>query len=163
MGQSSWKDAHHTLENVTATIKSILPSDLPLFVSIGNEDVYPAYQLYNGPSKTLEDMYELWGGDMPAAAEATFLGGGYYAVSPNPSLQILFLNTLYYSKHWSADNETNVAEAAGRLGHHDDDPVDQFKWMETTLADARSRSQSVWIVRFAFVFFWGGGDGCSVG
>lgn len=71
---------------------------------------------------------------LDAAAKEDLSCGGYYAVSLNPALLIVVLNTLLYVPRF-ADVEDN-----------DTDPLGQFAWLQQQLENARSRSSKVFIL-----------------
>jgi len=100
--------------------------------SIGNNDVYPDYNITCNDPKLLylHDAYSSW---IPSDQVNTFLQMGAFAVSPLPSLLILSLNTILYS-----GRNTNVMNAS--------DPCGQFAWLSGQLENAKNSGVAVYII-----------------
>lgn len=64
---------------------------------------------------------------------------GYYSVSVNPKLRLLALNTLYYFVSWGPSNSTT--ESNDEVIEYEDDPGNQFAWIEQELQDCRAQGQ----------------------
>eukprot|EP01103_Thecamoeba_quadrilineata_P007914 TRINITY_DN17733_c0_g1_i1.p1 TRINITY_DN17733_c0_g1~~TRINITY_DN17733_c0_g1_i1.p1 ORF type:complete len:490 (-),score=90.68 TRINITY_DN17733_c0_g1_i1:51-1520(-) len=137
------------LHNVTDTIKYLARQAwsnstnplvrTPIF-TLGNNDIYPSIPDAAGPlvsPQWLSRLAQAWG--PPLNTSNTFKLYGYYRVdyvSPEgPTLSILSLNTFIWTLGDVDDDVDN-----------DEDPFEQFFWLDSELENARLDSRKVWII-----------------
>ena len=96
--------------------------------SIGNNDVQPNYYINaSAPLDQIRPLLDSWA--IPEPEKVHFGTGGYFSSRVTPTLTVISLNTIWYSRthHGLAD----FAE----LGQ---DPKGQFTWLRATLARLRA-------------------------
>ncbi|KAJ4461080.1 putative Ser/Thr protein phosphatase [Paratrimastix pyriformis] len=111
--------------------------NVPLLPSLGNDDALDNYQLACGPNNDyynkLSEVFNATGMTFQTSDDmATFQRGGYYSYSPLPNLRIIVLNTVLYSPS-NRNFDTS----------RDSDPCGQFAWLQTTMAKAQQKGESV--------------------
>lgn len=145
------------VENITALILQYYPKT-PTFPVIGNNDVIPKNQMFDGPSATLQAFSQIWSRWLPrmsshlyrlstpfslrnVAEEAlnSLNQGGFYSVDVTPKLKIIGLNTLYYMTGWCPDNTTSCKKSYEPTSN---DPAGQFRFFESQLQAAAATNQS---------------------
>eukprot|EP01105_Mastigella_eilhardi_P012827 TRINITY_DN2928_c0_g1_i1.p1 TRINITY_DN2928_c0_g1~~TRINITY_DN2928_c0_g1_i1.p1 ORF type:complete len:308 (-),score=65.08 TRINITY_DN2928_c0_g1_i1:608-1498(-) len=129
---TSEDDVLKAISTVTTKLTAAFPS-VPLVPCLGGFDVYPSFQMAEGPGFSLFDsLAQTWTAVLPTSAATTFQKGGYYAVSVSSTLTLIVLNTVYYSPQ-------NALVT-------DDDPADQFAWLQLQLKELRSAGTQAFIV-----------------
>jgi hypothetical protein len=126
-----------SLTNITKLVLEHFPKT-PTFPLLGNHDSFPTDQQRPGDnmSRKIGDFWESVGW-LDADMANTFRKGGYYQATHQqengPPKLIVALNTNLWLKN-------------DRLTANDTDPGGQFRWLEDTLAGARSAKKQVWIL-----------------
>eukprot|EP00003_Mantamonas_plastica_P023927 TRINITY_DN438_c0_g1_i2.p1 TRINITY_DN438_c0_g1~~TRINITY_DN438_c0_g1_i2.p1 ORF type:complete len:501 (-),score=142.44 TRINITY_DN438_c0_g1_i2:43-1431(-) len=121
-----------TINNVTQTLKDTFPG-VPLFPTIGNNDLFPDYTLLeDSMDQWLAKLYQIWGPLIPSDQKQTFLQmGSYSVVLPNTQTRLVVYNSIYYSKKHKPSDSTVT------------DPMNQFEWLDAQFASAREDKQRV--------------------
>lgn len=103
---------------------------------IGNNDVYPDYELPLQPNSTLlEDVAEAWAHELSAEEMAQVKYGGYFMRNMTDVLSVVALNTVVYSIYHTPA-ETPLP----------DDPLGQFAWLNDTLWQLGAAGRKVLVV-----------------
>ncbi|EEB05554.1 vacuolar polyphosphatase [Schizosaccharomyces japonicus yFS275] len=113
--------------------------DIPVVVSIGNNDIYPHNIMTAGPSLMIEDLEQAWEPILPEFERHIFQRGAYYVneVIPN-KLAVLSINTLYLSsKNAAVDGCPNKKHEAGTL---------HLRWLRVQLKLLRERGMKAYII-----------------
>jgi sphingomyelin phosphodiesterase acid-like 3 len=130
-----------TKETKTAIIKTITDlfqqyfPHVPVVTTLGNNDTYQEdYDIQNGEFLNLfADQWEKGG---TKVFNAPFRQKGYYAYTmteKHPDLEFVVLNTTLLSVNNSSKGYNAKADT-------------MMRWLDNTLADAKSKGQKVWIV-----------------
>lgn len=122
------------LYNISQEIKIRFPDTL-IVPAVGNNDPEFHYQVPDTQDKIdyYEFLFQTWFIDhvpnskLPNLDEikSTFLDGGYYRADFSDELSVFSLNTLYFSKKNSEDNDPQTAE-------------DQLNWLKTQLTNIKN-------------------------
>ncbi|XP_047472871.1 acid sphingomyelinase-like phosphodiesterase 3b [Penaeus chinensis] len=126
--------AHVDDNSLTNVLKNRFPNADVLPV-LGNHDYYPKNQLpptENDLQTKVADLWKTWLADEYADFKS---GGRYYRDIPNTSVSVLALNTLI----WYKSNQVTAPET-------DNDPAEQFKWIDDTLTELAKRKRKVYIM-----------------
>ena len=126
-------DTEDILSNLSATIQSTFAA-LSIVPNLGNNDVTPDYylDLEETANNTLLAMVTAGLAPLLASNEerSTFSKGGYLARNVTETITVLSLNTLMYSTNHQPDQS------------YLQDPLGQFKWLETQLELLASSSST---------------------
>ncbi|KAF8819363.1 Ser/Thr phosphatase family protein, partial [Cardiosporidium cionae] len=118
--------------------------NVPIVLTVGNNDLYNDYYILDEPNAWSEDLYALWKEFLPQDENTakTFTTGLYYAttVKDLPSIVLLCINTQFYS---IMRNEFTINPRPFR---DPNDPAGQFAWMEEQLEDAYKFGKKVVII-----------------
>jgi sphingomyelin phosphodiesterase acid-like 3 len=125
-----WDEQIEAIQYVAAALNNSFPG-VPIIPSIGNNDIYPDYNLTCNDAK-LPILHNAWQSWIPSSQSSTFLQMGAFAVSPQPSLLVISLNTILYSMR----NQNGITGS---------DPCGQFAWVTNQLENARSNGMTVYI------------------
>jgi len=142
-------DTNSTITTFNAAFNQITAANtnnVPVFVTIGNEDFWPDYSgMDKCYASQLDAMWHVWEGVwIPSGSDATFKKFGGIAYDAfNNALKVISINTVMYHtrNHYFKD---------------DTDPCGQFAWLDQELTSAESNNQRVWIIGHIppFYFFW---------
>ncbi|GAM18126.1 hypothetical protein SAMD00019534_013010 [Acytostelium subglobosum LB1] len=129
MPMDQWIQSHTIFAKM---VQSLLPN-IPFIPSIGNNDVFPDYNVTCSDSK-LQFLSQVWSPWIPQDQVSSFLQMGAMAVTPIDGLTVITINTILYSVNQDRDPLT------------DTDPCGQFAWLEDQLDIAQSINNSVYII-----------------
>jgi len=138
----------NNMEGFFSLLRDFYPTT-PVYVTLGNNDVYPHNQLALGPSEMLTQIANLWEkyGVLTPDAISQFRRGGFYSIElPTPdNLKIISLNSLYWFTNWCPQNDTECSDediaALDLLG----DPMNQLQWLQSQLETSQKANQGVYI------------------
>ena len=127
-----------------STVSTLMAKNFPkisIVPAIGNNDIFPHDTL--GPKEpkyqswVLGNLTNFWKGFLSPDEISTFSTGGYYVRSFNSQLDIVSLNTIYWTKNdINGTSNCSVTSSVGLL---------QLQWLEKVLISAQSQGKGVLI------------------
>nr|CAD7261991.1 unnamed protein product [Timema shepardi] len=112
------------LQNLTDLLRHTFSSQF-VFPVLGHEDPNPAL------GQSYREVADLWRHWLPTEALHTFNKGGYYTIEQKiRKLRLVAINTNLYTG----------------LGGDEEDPKDQWAWLETVLDTSRRNKETVYLV-----------------
>ena len=147
----------------------VIPKDVPIVPSLGNNDIYPHNVLAAGPNRITEHFLgyvilprnqtrgeltgRIWKKFIPDEERHVFERGAYFAVDVIPDrLAVLSLNTLFWydsntckSVPLAVSSELIKAVVDGCLDGSNDPGALQMDWLEVQLMEYRERGMQVWL------------------
>eukprot|EP01089_Gocevia_fonbrunei_P021538 TRINITY_DN8404_c1_g1_i2.p1 TRINITY_DN8404_c1_g1~~TRINITY_DN8404_c1_g1_i2.p1 ORF type:complete len:347 (+),score=44.49 TRINITY_DN8404_c1_g1_i2:173-1213(+) len=132
--QPSFEESATAIRNVTQTLQSYFPSTI-VIPAIGNNDVYPDYNMSVCNSEQVAELGQIWGKWIPNDQIGDFQYAGTYIYPlPHLNLDVIVLNTVFWSVKDKYDNITNP------------DPCGQFQWLENSLHKSCHGNNNVWVI-----------------
>ncbi|CAG2054128.1 unnamed protein product [Timema podura] len=112
------------LQNLTDLLRHTFSSQF-VFPVLGHEDPNPAL------GQSYREVADLWRHWLPTEALQTFNKGGYYTIEQKiRKLRLVAINTNLYTG----------------LGGDEEDPKDQWAWLESVLGQSRKNKETVYLV-----------------
>jgi len=133
-----------TIKFIALKLRSAVAKDIPIVFVLGNNDSYAGdYKIIpNGEflGDTTMLFYNTFLLEKPSfsAFSATYQTGGYYKFEPSfaSDLALVCLNTVMFSKHWTASKDEKGQNA----------PEKQLDWLQETLISAQRADNKVWLL-----------------
>lgn len=126
------------VETVTDLLNQSM-SNTQVYPSIGNHDTWPIDQLappYLNRTIVSQTLATLWGPWLNDYATSQLRYGGYYDTLVTKYLRLMSINTLYFEDINGLDRTPDAAH--------------QWEWLESTLYEARTNKEYVWIIGHIF-------------
>jgi endopolyphosphatase len=148
-GDSARHDNDRSLPRTEAEIQSsnadlidrvsqVVPKDIPIIPTIGNNDIYPHNIIFPGPNPTFSHFLSIWRHHIPEDQRHVFLQGGYYIRPIIPdTLHVISLNTIFFYR-------SNGAVGGCKGGR--DPGKEQLRWLKVQLDDARAGGYSIYVI-----------------
>lgn len=111
--------------------------DIPVILSVGNNDVMIHDALLSKSSIDLESLGNIWMNDFPKEQAIQFKIGGYYSLWVSKNLKIISLNTLYYFKNNFLAESCVTSSSPGSI---------QLEWLESEFKGVRQNGAKALIV-----------------
>lgn len=123
---------------IRSMIKYYFP-EIPVFFSIGNNDVLVHDALSPGPNNDLMILKNIWIDDFefPQKAINSFESGGYYSCWLNNNMKVISLNTLYFSSNNFLSPKCQIDSSSGSI---------QLTWLKSELKEIQSNGAKAIII-----------------
>ena len=133
-----------TLKFIALELRNAVAGDIPVVFVLGNNDSYAGDYKIIPQGQFLEDttmlFYNTFLLEKPSfsAFSSTYQAGGYYKYEPFSAsdLTLICLNTVMFSKHWTAPEDENDQNA----------PEKQLDWLQETLISAQKADKKAWLL-----------------
>jgi hypothetical protein len=133
-----------TIQFLAIKLREAVPRDIPIVFVLGNNDSYAGDYKIIPNGEFLQDtsllFYNTFLLEKPSlsAFNDTYQAGGYYKFEPSfaPELTLVCLNTVMFSKHWTATKDENDQNAQET----------QLDWLEEILLSAQKADNKVWLL-----------------
>lgn len=135
------RDTHEILAYnswTMARIRDAFPN-VPLVMSLGNNDVFPHNIYAPGPTRLSRELLRVYNDIIPEDQMHIAEMGTFYWRQVVPGLAVISLNTLYFF-------ESNAAVDGCRLDDPDDAGSEQLDWLASQLRVMRSHNMKAWII-----------------
>lgn len=129
------------IAEVKSKLDAWLQGQVAVLPALGNNDVFPDYNISIGPDAQLQDIYNAYSAApsyMSREEELSFVKGGYFSRRIGDHVAIV-LNSLYYSATISS-----LSYMSGFSNYTD--PADQFAFLEAELLQAQKDGYKVWLL-----------------
>ena len=129
-----------SVQIVTEVLRRSLPNPDETIVvpAIGNTDVFPYGQMGKGPNHQLDLLLALWGKVLPrdSVSRDDFERGGYHVREINEHLNVIAVNTLFWSTTNKLATDCSDPQSPGHA---------QFEWLRGRLSEAASKRKVVYL------------------